>query len=451
MKMLKQILLKIGLDGTIFFTILTRAIQAGGVILSVIVMPKFLTANEQGYFYTFASIIAIQVFFELGLTVIITQYTAHEFAHLKLVDNKLEGDHYYRSRVSSLLHFCVKWFGAASIGLFFILIGVGFYFFNTYNNNTQVEWQYPWVILCISTALNLFIDPILAYFDGLSRVKDMAKVRLLQKTAQTVLLFLMLILHAKLYALAISSLAAILVNYLQIVFSNRYIVLKNIWAEKTEWIIHYMQEIFPFQWRIALSWVSGYFIFQLFNPILFATDGPVVAGQMGMTLQVLNGVTALSMSWITTKIPALSGFIAKKEYAQLDVFFKNALIPLAIIAASLLVIFNTGIFLLNYYDFSYAHRFLPLWATVILSLCCLAMQITGSWAIYIRCHKKEPFLLQAVVMGILCCISISVLGKLYGLKGIVCGYGFLTIFVSFIWSYFLFTNKKKEWHQPELI
>ena len=37
----------------------------------------------------------------------------------------------------------------------------------------------------------------------------------------------------------------------------------------------------------------GYFIFQLFNPVLFATEGAVVAGQMGMTLAALNGIKHL--------------------------------------------------------------------------------------------------------------------------------------------------------------
>ena len=55
-------------------------------------------------------------------------------------------------------------------------------------------------------------------------------------------------------------------------------ILYNFEREATD-TISYMKEIFPNQWKIALSWVSGYFIFHFFNPVLFA-EGPVVAGQM---------------------------------------------------------------------------------------------------------------------------------------------------------------------------
>ena len=57
-----------------------------------------------------------------------------------------------------------------------------------------------------------------------------------------------------------------------------------------------MQEIFPFQWKIALSWISGYLIFQLFNPVLFATEGSKIAGQMGMTMVAISGISSISIS-----------------------------------------------------------------------------------------------------------------------------------------------------------
>jgi hypothetical protein len=89
-------------------------------------------------------------------------------------------------------------------------------------------------------------------------------------------------------------------------------LLLNIWSALDSERVSYKLDILPYHWKIALSWVSGYFIFQLFNPVLFATEGAVVAGQMGMTISVLNGIQALSMSWISTKVPLCSGLIAKQ-------------------------------------------------------------------------------------------------------------------------------------------
>lgn len=447
-KLLKKLSSNSGVDGAIALTILSRLVQAAGGVGSVVFIAHYLTADEQGYYYTFASIIAIQVFFELGLSGIITQYTAHEFAHLHWKGQELEGNKYYSSRLSSLLHFCVKWFGILAIFLFFLLFFVGFYFFNTFNSELAIDWQFPWVILCLSTSLNLFIDPILAYFDGLGEVKDMAQIRVVQKTIMVFLLFVFFMLGFKLYSGALASLIAILVNYIQICFSGRLAKLKLIWKLKSDWVINYMKEIFPLQWKIALSWVSGYFIFQLFNPVLFATEGPVVAGQMGMTLQALNGISSISMSWISTKVPVFSGFIARKQYDLLDQMFNKTLKSLLIVNLFLIFILLTVVVSLNILSISYSQRFLPIFPTIVLSLTCFFNQFVFSWATYLRCHKSEPFLIQSIVVAVLASISTLFLGKQFGLMGIVMGYGFIMLTVSFFWAYSIFTKKKREWHLP---
>ena len=215
---------------------------------------------------------------------------------------------------------------------------------------------------------------------------------------------------------------------------------------RSKWSISYVKEIFPYQWRIALSWISGYFIFQLFNPILFATEGATVAGRMGMTLQALNGISALSMSWIVTKVPLFSQYIAKKDFSSLDNLFDKTLVSMLTINMILLFTFITVICTLNVYNLKYANKFLPILPTIILSLACFVNQLIFAWATYLRCHKKEPFLLQSIVFAVLVSLSTVFLGKQFGMIGIVTGYSSLVIFISLSWSYKIFTSKKKQWH-----
>jgi O-antigen/teichoic acid export membrane protein len=445
--LLKKLLKRIGINGAIAYTILSRVIQAGGGIIALFFIARNLSVYEQGYYYTFASLIGIQVFFELGLSTIITQYTAHEFAHLSMPDGKtLIGDDYYKSRLGSLLQFCVKWFGIISIILLAALIAVGFLFFLYFNKNSaDIEWQKPWVILCLSTALNLFIDPLLAFYDGLGEVKDMAKVRLIQKLSNLVFLILFFSLGFKLYSSALASLLSIIINYLQVVFSRRKDILLLIWKQKTEWKIDYFKEIFPYQWRIAVSWISGYFIYQFFNPVLFATEGAVVAGQMGLTIQILNGVNAIVMSWVTTKIPLFSNLVSVKNYAELDYTFNSTLKRVSVLYIGFLIGFIMCVWLLKQFQLPYFNRFLPLMPTVMMSVIFFMNQIIFSWATYIRCHKVEPYLMFSIISAVLTSLSTVFLGKYFGLNGIVTGYFFITI-ASFILSYSIFKKNKTLLH-----
>jgi len=447
-RFIKELSQKVGIDGAIAFTILTRVIQASGGIISIIFIAKYLSPNEQGFYYTFASLIAIQVFFELGLFNIITQYTAYEFAHLKFGNNfTLIGEEHYKSRLSSLLRFCIKWFSIVAVILFFALLIAGYTFFNKYNNSLNIEWQKPWVLLCLTTALNLFIDPILAFFEGLGQVKDMSKVRLVQKSVNIALLFIFFALGFKLYSSPLASLVSIAINYIQILFSDRIKFLKAIWSVKATSTINYYQEIFPYQWRIAVSWISGYFIFQLFNPILFATEGPIVAGQMGMTMAALTGIAGISMSWINTKVPLLSMLISKKEYNTLDSNFRKISVQSVGINFIITIAFFIVVEILVSTHYSIASRFLTVIPLACMCLASMVNQIIFAIATYLRCHKKEPMLLQSITMGILVSLSTIVLGKAYGLIGITGGYNILTCLLSLPWTIYTFLTKKSIWHK----
>lgn len=451
MSILKQLASKTGIDKAIFFTSLARIIQAAGGVISILFVARYLSGEEQGFYYTFGSIVAIQIFFELGLNGIITQYVAHETSFLHW-DNKysLSGEKKYLSRLSSLLHFCVKWYLAFACILLFTLIIVGFIFFNKFGHNHDVSWKIPWLLLAIGTALNLLIAPILAFIEGLGKVQEVAQIRLYQQIIGLLIVWIGLAAGAKLYVSGLNCLMAVLLISLILGFSKFRILLLNIWRVKLSDKVNYGKEIFPYQWKIALSWISGYFIFQLFNPVLFATEGAVVAGQMGMTLAALNGIQSMSLSWITTKIPLFSGLIAQKNYSQLDSIFNKTLKQSVFINGSLLMIMIIGIFIIRHFDIiiggiELGSRFLPYIPMLLMMIPLFINQFVSSWATYLRCHKQEPFLVNSIVAGVLCCLSTIILGNFYGIIGITSGYCFITIVMSF-WGHSIYITKKKEWH-----
>lgn len=439
---------KFGIDSAIFFTVLSRLVQAGGGLVSIFFIANYLTKVEQGYYFTFGSILAIQIFFELGLSNIITQFVAHENAFLLWADNNsFTGSEESSSRLSSLLRFSIKWFIIVSLLLFFGLLITGYLFFTRFSNNdSSVQWEIPWIILCFTTSMTLITSPILAFFEGLGMVKEVAKLRLSQQIIQLFFLLTFFVLGLKLYSSPLASLISFIIIPIWILFGYRVKILKLIWSKLSSWKVNYKKEILPFQWRIALSWISGYFIFQLFNPVLFAKEGAIVAGQMGMTLSVLNGILAISVSWVNTKIPLFSNLIAKRNFEELDLVFNRTIKQSTAISSFILCCLIAGIFILNFFQFKVANRFLPIFYFVLLGFATIANQVISALAAYLRCHKKEPFLVLSVSMALLTATSTLILGNFFGLDGIVMGYFVLTTFVSLNWALYIFVTKKKLWH-----
>ena len=181
--MIKNILIFFGVDKAIGYSVLARVIQALGGVISLFFIALTLNINEQGFYYTFGSIIAIQIFFELGINSIIVQFVAHEAAHLKWDSKtKLTGSIQHLSRLSSILKLCLKYFTLLAIFLFLTLQIFGYIFFKTYDTQEfVVSWEYPWFLLVLSTSLLFIINPVLAFIEGLGKVKEVAVLRFFQQ------------------------------------------------------------------------------------------------------------------------------------------------------------------------------------------------------------------------------------------------------------------------------
>ena len=448
-KILKSVNQKLGIDKAIVYTVTARMIQAIGGFGTLICIAKNLTKIEQGYYYTFSSLLAIQIFFELGLNTIITQYVAHEAAFLVLKDNyTLEGNEASQSRLAHLLHFCLKWFSVISLALFLIVLTAGYLFFHNYNNHVAVKWLGPWFILSATTAGFFLLDPLIAFLEGLGQVQEAAKYRLYQQVSYVLSVVVLLQLRFGLYAPAFAALVSLLIVAVKLFFSDHRKLLLFIWQQKNKWKINYRTEIFPYQWKIALSWISGYFIYQLFNPVLFATAGAVVAGQMGMTLTALSGIAALSGSWINTKIPLFSNLISLQKFDELDVRFNKAFLQSLFIVLLGLGTLLTLVLILQSQRFEIGKRFLPLFPFCLLIVIAFINQINYSLSAYLRCHKKEPLVVQSAVIALLSCLSTFILGNLYGVNGITLGYLAL-VSIGLPWTVAIYRNKKSQWHLQE--
>ena len=282
--------------------------------------------------------------------------------------------------------------------------------------------------------------------EGLGKIKDIAFLRLFQQSTYTISLFLGLIGGLKLFSISIALLFSFIItsSFFFIKFNK---ILKFIWKSIDIYKVNYRNEIFPYQWKIALSWVCGYFIFQLFNPVIFAVEGPVEAGKMGLTLAVLNGITALSLTWINTKVPLFSTLIVKKDFERLDLEFNKIVKQMLLVTFAMFFLLALIITFLRTGHYGISNRFIDTTSLVFLSLAAIFNIIINAMATYLRCHKKEPYLILSLIMGLLSALSTLTLGKYFGIKGISIGYFMVIGPISLTYATYIFLKKKIEWHQ----
>src|SRR4051794_25717994 len=123
----------LGLDRAIGFTILARFWSSAAGFLTVALIARFLSPAEQGLYYTFGSLVALQIVFELGFSVVIMQMASHERAHLAIAaDYEVSGDAVAHARLASVIQKSMRWYSVAAILMALALVPAGLWFFGTH-------------------------------------------------------------------------------------------------------------------------------------------------------------------------------------------------------------------------------------------------------------------------------------------------------------------------------
>ena len=120
------------------------------------------------------------------------------------------------------------------------------------------------------------------------------------------------------------------------------------------------------------SWLSGWFIASAFTPLLFAHQGAVEAGRVGLALSMFTAVSALGMSWVNAAVPQFMRHIALGEHRVLNQLFKRVLLSSMgfVLLASLAAIGGAAI--LQYMGFAIVKRVASLPVLVCLALTTVA-------------------------------------------------------------------------------
>ena len=149
----------LGLDRAIAYTVLARGFQILGSTGTVLLILRFLTPVEQGYYYTLLSLVSLQAVFELGFSFVILQMAAHECSRLTLhADGRVEGDPVAHARLASILRKTFRWYLVAAVILCVSLLPAGAYFFSRHARTAApVAWHGPWTFAVFANSF-LFLE-----------------------------------------------------------------------------------------------------------------------------------------------------------------------------------------------------------------------------------------------------------------------------------------------------
>jgi len=239
---------------------------------------------------------------------------------------------------------------------------------------------------------------ILSFIEGCNSVGEIQKIRLFISFVTVITTVLLLISDVKLYALSLALFLGAISGSLYIIFRYKSLLLQLYQVSKKEFY-PWKNEIMPLLWRYAVSWVSGYFIFQMFTPIAFHYYGAVEAGKVGLTIAICTAVFGIANIWMTIIMPKMNILIAHKDYKKLDHIFRRHLF-LAVLSYIFAIAILFGI--INFLNdiFPLFDRVVSNFSLLIITISWLVQIIINGYAMYMRAHKEEPLFVLSFISGL---------------------------------------------------
>jgi hypothetical protein len=432
-KKVARLLKLTGLDNHARAMLLQRLWSVIAGAITVFLIPSYLSPIQQGYYFSFSSILGLQVFFELGMGQVVVQIVAHEAAHLKWTkQKKYDGNLEVLARIVDLRHQLDRWYRIAAILFFLIATTIGLKFFRS-AELVWSEWGLAWIIVAQATSINLYLSWKLSVIEGFGLIENISTLRFQQSVIGYFIFWGALILKIGLISISILPLVSAVATVLWVERGQQSKVLSFTVSNAPLKPLRWISDIFPLQWRIGLSWISGYFVFQMFTPFAFKKLGANEAGCLGLALTIFSAIGLVGLTWVNAKSPAISMMIARGESELLLKESKKTFlmsIGFTVIASSF---FLAAVVLARVNNLEIANRIAALPVLITLAVVTVINNVIFASAIFMRAHREEPMLAVSIVSG-LSIMLVVWLGSSRGSLQMMIGYLLVTSCISLPWT-----------------
>ena len=376
---------KILLDKTVFFVLCLRVFNSTVGLASIYFILKNLTPIDQGHFYAFINLVGLSVFFEFGLSTLIMQYVSHHMANfdaslMTRIDKHSRLSNELFEFIRNTLLFC--FFLALVMFLFLNVIGLVVF-------RAEINLLLPWVLFVFLTALNFILNTMLNVVEGSGRLLEVAKIRFTLAFVSAPILWASLSLGLGVYSLSTQLLGAMMLLLFWALRKYRYLFVVAFKTEHKQSLKSFVKSISQLQYRLSISFFSNYISTQAFVPIMFSLGYVDLAGKFGLTLQVLNALSGLAITWVNSKLALFGTSVAKGRLTEMKFEFDRLLrISLGILFLLLLIFWCVFIYLLMI-NSVFLNRLLPTNYLVMITVAVFANHVYSCVNVYLLSFKKD--------------------------------------------------------------
>lgn len=406
--------------------------SAGLVMLIVIVLAtKLMTPTEQGLFFALMSFGVLVQVGDFGLSYAVMQKASH------LGQASMEMRYEFESRVR-------QW-GFFVAALSTTLVGVlGFISFSGWETAPQMEsvsWKNAWFLSLAGLFAGQCASPIVSLMEGSGNVVPAWRLRMLQEWFGGIACSVALVLGWGLYAIALYWVGRSLISS-PLLFRRIYGPSHSSELRTFNW----RNEMWPFQWRIGLSNLSGFLIFRGSIIVILAEQGPVVAGQYGLALAAMNMMLTVTASWPNSQAARLGQLLSAKKASVAKPEVLRTLLYSSVFAIFSAIAVWSLFGLAARAGLDISRRMTDLVTLALILTTGVAHHIVACQAVLLRAQIKEPLLTISLIGGIANIIG-AYFSARFGPPALIAMSALTCAFIGLGVSTHLFITQSKEWNE----
>ena len=388
--------------------------MGGGLALIAVVTIK-LTPEMQGFYYTFYSLTILRFFAELGLTVAIIQNIAH-------LSSRPES----KEKVQAYTRFFIGWFKISAGVLVLVLLPAIFLFHDKLKilENPWKDVVGPWVVLPLATGISVIQYGLTSIVEGHRRLINVSQIRLAVSVSNLFGSAILLFFDFGLWAISISAMLSVLAGLLLCLRDRDVLRVGRSSVVAVNW----REEIWPFQWRLAISWAASFFIFYFITPFVMRWSGPVAAGQVGLSLQLFQTMSSVAVILISTNASVFGHYVARREFSRFGRLFWVGSGKSFLLLFLILISFWIAYFSLDWLSLSHIkNRLVCFDLLVSLTAGTIGTHLFFLYNYYLRSYKDESLWWLALLNSIVTVALCSFLVPTYGATAAILIFSFNSI------------------------
>lgn len=417
-------------------SVATYAAQAALGFATLVLAGLNLTAEARGYFFTFASLIALFPLAEFGASYALMQSVSHEGSRLSWGPSGLSGSAEAVHLTSGIFGIALIWNTLTTALATCALAAAGHQLF-------RAQLQMPWLVLLAFAAARQWLSPWIAFLEGSGRVADVWRFRLHQELIGGGVLVGCLLGRAGLYSLGASWVVRWIHGALWLGPRDRRSHPSG-WGHIRSVLPYWQAHVWPFQWRIGTSAVAGFFTYYLFNPLLLAIRGPVEAGRFGMTMAIVNGWQNATTAWLTSQAPRYGDLIATRRMAELRSVFRRTFLRSTSLSATGCAFMVAAMIIATGHSPGLASRLLPPLGFAALVATAVVNHAVFGLAVYLRAHRRDPLLVPSVI-GAVCTPLMTMWAARQGAASLVALLYLGLTLIGLLMAVYIFVQARERW------